>query len=230
MSPLLLLYLAVTLTRIVSVRIMTSVLIAGLAAAACLKTPEFATLRCHGATFFLAFAVGACPRDKRMSAAGGMLAVMALLCIAQPEFRYGAVASLLLLAALPVRQKIPLCNRFAKISYEWFLVHGLCLAAICHLTSSRLLIVLGGVFLSVAAAIILQRTTRALMNRLARPAPKPLMVAESTVDEILTMVDQALPDLMTQHNSAGPAVITVDASVHSTTARPASKRRPRQRI
>jgi hypothetical protein len=230
MSPLLLLYLAVTVTRLVSVRVMAFVLIAGLATAACLKTPEFATLRCHGATFFLAFAVGACPRENRMSAAGGMLAVMMLLCIAQPEFRYGAIASLLLVAALPVRRQVLLCNRFAKISYEWFLVHGLCLAAICHLTSSRPLIVLGGMVLSITAAIILQRTTRSLTNRLVRPAAKPVPVSESTVEEILSMVDHALPNLMTQLNSVGPAVMTVDAAVRPTTVRPASKRRPFQRI
>jgi hypothetical protein len=167
MSPLILLFFAATLARLIAVRTITLFLVAGLTIAALLQAPNDATVYCHAATFFGAFAVALVRDDRRAVATMAMAGSMSLLACFQSELRYGALASLLLLLAFRVQHPLSLCNHFSKISYEWFLVHGLCLAAICHLTTSPLTIAFTGVGLSVVAAITLQqgvRWTRSLFH------------------------------------------------------------------
>ncbi len=160
MSPLILLFLAATLARLISPTIVTLVLVSGLACVALLKAPADATVYCHAVTFFGAFAVALVREKYRTVATMVMAGFMILLACFQSELRYAELASLLLLLALQVEHEVPFCNYFSQISYEWFLVHGLCLATICHLTTSPLTIAIVGVSLSVVAAIALQRTVR----------------------------------------------------------------------
>lgn len=160
MSPLILLYLAVTVARLISPGVISFFLITGLIVAAMVHAPGDATVYCHSATFFGAFAMALVPEDFRSVSTFAMADVLCLLACFQSEFRYGALASVLLLLAFQVHRKVPLCNHFSGIAYEWFLVHGLCLATVCHLTTSPLTITLIGAGLSVVAAIALQRLVR----------------------------------------------------------------------
>ncbi len=57
-SPLLLLYGAVTFIRLTSVRYMTMGILGAIVISAVTKEPEFATTRCHAVTFLSAFAIG----------------------------------------------------------------------------------------------------------------------------------------------------------------------------
>lgn len=164
MSPLILLYIAATLARLISLRTIVPILTVGLGIAALTQTPEGATVYCHAATFFMAFAVALVRQDRSRIAAVTMAGVMISLACFQSEFRYGALASLLLLLALQVQREIPLCNRFSKIAYEWFLVHGLCLSSISHVTASPPIIVLTGAGLSIFAASALQRSVRRITS------------------------------------------------------------------
>jgi len=170
MSPLLLLFFAATLARLISVKMITSLLIAGLTVVAMWQTPDQATVYCHADTFFGAFAVALVRDSRRTYAAMALTGFMILLACFQSELRYGALASLLLMVAFEVEQELPLCNLFTRISYEWFLVHGLCLATISHLTTSPLTIVFTGAGLSIVAAMALQRVVRGTTSFLHQSA------------------------------------------------------------
>ncbi len=187
-SPLLLLYAAVTTIRLTSPRFVTPLLILGLVAATLSEASEGATLHCHAVTFFMAFAVASTGPRFRTAAATAMTATMMLLAMFQPEFRYGALASLLLLPALQVNRTIPLCNQFSAIAYEWFLVHGLCLAIMSHLTQSPTIIIAVGAILSVGAAMSLKGIVRYIpafaQPTRARSAPAEKATADSGIAEI----------------------------------------------
>lgn len=159
-SPLLLMYAAVVVARLISVKMMTPVLIAGMIVEAFLIEPEFSSVRCHAVTFFMAFFVASAGLQYRNMAALLMTISMITLSAFQPEFRYGAIASAMLFVAFQVEQEVRLCNLFSKFAYEWFLVHGLCLAIVSHLTPSPPLIIVGGAVASIISALLLQKFVR----------------------------------------------------------------------
>ncbi len=164
MSPLILLYLTATLARVFSVKTGIPILIVTVSALALKELPEDAAVYCHAATFFLAFAVGMVSQDMNRVAAMMVPCFMILLACFQPEFKYGALASLLLIPALHLNRRISICNHFSRIAYEWFLVHGLCLSLMSHVTTFPLAIALVGAGLSIVAAIGLQRFVRVLAS------------------------------------------------------------------
>lgn len=157
MSPLLLLYGLTTVSRLLNPRVVTPLLIVSAAVLASGSAPEDATLLCHGVTYFLAGLVATVNPASRSRAVIGMGALMGLMSVVQPEFRYGTIASGLLFMALPVRRASRVSTVFGKFAYEWFLVHGLGLAIVSHLTSHSAVVVVGGGLLSVTGAVLLKR-------------------------------------------------------------------------
>jgi hypothetical protein len=155
-SPLLALYGVVTLIRLTSPRLALPLVIAATVASSLTIASDFAALHCHCVTFFMAFAVASIPDRNRTTAAACMAVSLLTLCLFQPEFRYGTLASCLLVPALHVRKEIRACNWFSSIAYEWFLVHGLCLAIVSHLTQLPTVIFVVGAILSVIGAMVLK--------------------------------------------------------------------------
>ncbi|MBL8817552.1 MAG: acyltransferase [Planctomyces sp.] len=175
MSPLLLLYCTVTLVRLTNARYTLPLIILGMCAAAVAKEAEFAATRCHAVTFLTAFAVGVVEPRRRVMGAMVMAGLFVILSFIQPEFRYGATAAILLIPAFYIRTELSLSRSFTKIAYEWFLVHGLCLAIVNHLTSNAWVILAGGGLLAIAAAAFLhavvlrlRSVTPAVMSHLWR--------------------------------------------------------------
>jgi hypothetical protein len=81
---------------------------------------------------------------------------LVVLSLIQPEFRYGAVASILLTFAIQVQSPIRIASSFSRIAYEWFLLHGICLSFAMRITEKPLLLGLIGVVLSLFAAVSLK--------------------------------------------------------------------------
>jgi peptidoglycan/LPS O-acetylase OafA/YrhL len=167
MSPLLLMYAGATVCRMGSTRWTLPVLTAALVLMALIRTTDAATLFCHGVTYFLAFGLASLPAPRRRHAAVFMCIALAVAALFQTEFRYGAMASLLFVLALPVRSEWRPAQRFTGVAYEWFLVHGLSLAIVSHLTSSYVMIVLAGALLSVVSALTLKQMVKWLSGGLA---------------------------------------------------------------
>ena len=167
MSPLLALYGVVTLIRLTSLRLLLPLVIGATVASALTIASDFAALRCHCVTFFMAFTVASIPERNRTIAAACMAMSLLTLCLFQPEFRYGAMASCLLLPALHVRKEIRVCNWFSSVAYEWFLVHGLCLAIVSHLTQMPSVIFIAGVILSVGGAVVLKNLVQLISRTIA---------------------------------------------------------------
>ncbi len=170
MSPLLLLYFTVTIVRLTNVRYSLPLIILGVCVAAVAKEAEYAATRCHAVTFLTAFAVGFVPPRFRIVGALTMAGLFVTLSFVQPEFRYGATAAILLIPAFYVRTEMPLGRAFTKVAYEWFLVHGLCLAVVNHLSSNPWVILVVGGLLAIAAAAFLH----AVVLRLRNTAPAAL--------------------------------------------------------
>jgi len=179
-SPLLLLYAAVTTIRLTSVRIVAPLMIVGLLAVTLADPPDGATIHCHAVTFFMAFAAASAGPRFRTGAVAAMAASLLLLTAFQPEFRYGALASLLLLPALKVQRTVRFCNLFSGIAYEWFLVHGLCLAIVSHFTESPVLILAVGAVLSVVSAICLKSVVRRIFVLGRRPLKQAVINEAAT--------------------------------------------------
>lgn len=178
MSPLLALYGAVTLIRLTSPRVISLHLTLPLVIAASVGTSltiatDFAALHCHCVTFFMAFAVASIAERNRTVAAACMAGSLLTLCLFQPEFRYGAVASCLLVPALQIKKEIRICNWFSSIAYEWFLVHGLCLALMDHLTQMSSVIVLAGAALSIIGAMALKSLVQMIGRVIATQNTQP---------------------------------------------------------
>lgn len=166
MSPLLLLYAATAVARLVSTRLLIPVMAGACVFAAVNTQSEYSTVRCHMATFFLAFAVANVRSQHRLSAAILMAGAMLTFTAFDSEFRYGTVATVLLIPALQVQRRVAVCNWFTGFAYEWFLVHGLCLAAVNHLTSNVIVIVAGSGLLSIVCSIGLKHGVRMLNSSL----------------------------------------------------------------
>lgn len=166
-SPLLALYSVVTLIRLTSPRLVLPLVVAATVAGALTIASDFAALRCHCVTFFMAFAVASIAERNRTMAAACMAMSLLTLCLFQPEFRYGALASCLLLPALHVRREIRACNLFSSIAYEWFLVHGLCLAIVSHLTQMPSVIFTVGAILSIVGAVVLKNLVQMIGRTIA---------------------------------------------------------------
>jgi len=126
---------------------------------------SFTIVSTHGVTFLLAYTVGKSGRP-----AGSRFLFWALVLAAGgmywPQFRYGAVA----LGGLAV---VTACTRdcgfgrwFATYSYEWFLVHGLCLHVVIALGADRLALLLPcAAVVSLASAVLLKGFVETLVAR-----------------------------------------------------------------
>lgn len=183
-SPLLLLYGAVTLIRLTSVRYMTIGILAAIVVSAITKEPEFATTRCHAVTFLSAFAIGTLGGAKRTLGAIVFFASMAGLSLIQPEFRYASIAALLLIPALFVTTEISLSQSFGRIAYEWFLVHGLCLSIVNHLTNGPIAIIVIGGALAIAAAAVLHRFVQMLRKQVPRAISGSILVFQKIATSV----------------------------------------------
>ena len=70
----------------------------------------------------------------------------------QPEFRYGAAASILLTVFMRIQSPSRIACSFSRIAYEWFLVHGICLSIAMRVTQSPVRLGLLGAILSLFVA------------------------------------------------------------------------------
>ena len=156
LSPLLLLYAAVAVAKHKSCRWLSLIATLFLLVTATLQDENYATLYCHGAVFFLTYSVCTywpklCRNMTPMLPLG-----LVVLSLIQPEFRYGAVASVLLTFAIKVQSPIRIASSFSRIAYEWFLVHGICLSVAMRITEIPLLLGLIGIVLSLFVAVSLK--------------------------------------------------------------------------
>ena len=156
LSPLLVLYAAVAVAKHKSCRWLSLIVTLFLLVTATLKDENYATLYCHGAVFFLTYSVCTywpklCRNMTPMLPLG-----LAFLSLIQPEFRYGAVASILLTFAIKVQSPNRIASTFSRIAYEWFLTQGICLSLAMRITEMPLLLGLIGAVLSLFAAVSLK--------------------------------------------------------------------------
>jgi len=183
MSPLLLLYLAATVSRMTRPRLLPCVLAAMFAGAALSAASEPPVVACHTVTFLFAWLVGRCSADRQQQSAALASVVLSLLCLFQPEFRYGAVAMTALTFALPVQARIPLTRGFGRIAYEWFLVHGLCINAVAFTSDNPLLMIPVAAGASVVGASALKRLVqwlRQAVSSVVLPRQRQLVVRSET--------------------------------------------------
>jgi hypothetical protein len=157
MSPLLLLYVAVTVSRMAFPRALPVTLTIAFCGFAVVADPDLPVVSCHAVTFFFAYLIGHSGISRQRRFAAAATAVLVVLCLFQPEFRYGAVAMAALTIALPVQAHIPLTYGFGRIAYEWFLVHGLCINIAATVSHNLLFVIPVGVAGSVLTASGLKR-------------------------------------------------------------------------
>jgi peptidoglycan/LPS O-acetylase OafA/YrhL len=125
----------------------------------------FATVAAHGVTFLLAYTVGSSGRGAGRTFLFWAV-VLAGLGGLFPQFRYGAVALGALALGTAYARRCRPGQWFATYSYEWFLVHGLCLHAVIYLGVGRLDLLLPlGVAASLISAVVLKVVVESLMAR-----------------------------------------------------------------
>ncbi len=167
MSPLLLLYVAVAVVKHKSCRWLSSVITLLLLVVATQKDENYATVYCHGVVFFLTYS--ACVYWPKLSQ--NMTPIiplsLAVLSLIQPEFRYGAVASILLTVSMRIQSPLRIASSFSRIAYEWFLVHGICLSVAMRVTETPLILGLIGIVLSFFAAVGLKWLSTLLVRAIS---------------------------------------------------------------
>jgi peptidoglycan/LPS O-acetylase OafA/YrhL len=192
MSPLLLLYLAVTVSRMTFPRALPVALAVGFCGLAVLSEPDLPVVSCHAVTFFVAYLIGRSDISYQRRLAAVASVAWIILCRFQPEFRYGAVAMSALTIALPVQAHIPLTQGFGRIAYEWFLVHGLCIKIAASGSHNPLLMMPVAVVGSVFAASALKHLVAWLRQVVSRAFMKLSTEVSSVIGERSTTVDQAV--------------------------------------
>lgn len=169
MSPLLLMYLAVMIGRVIHRPvIMASLCVLTALTSSVIQTGTSSTVDCHVVTFFLAFLLRQQSARRWTGLAFLTSLVLTLALSIQPELRYSCVSFGLLGLSQYVRSSNILAIRFTPIAYEWFLVHGLCLTLITRLTHQPTVVIPVAVVLSVSAAIAL-KTAISWLHVLCRP-------------------------------------------------------------
>lgn len=157
-SPLLLLYLVAMLLRLTGrAQTVTLLLLLLTATGAILQSDPIGSVECHAITFLLAFLLGqqGLPQQQRLALlmAGLQLTVV----LFQPEFRYGATALLMFALLLNQPRTFRISQWFSGIAYEWFLVHGLCVAVTVRLTDRWAAVFAVSALLSLLTAVVLKR-------------------------------------------------------------------------
>jgi len=161
-SPLILLYATVAIVKLKPCRWLSSIITLVLLVVAVRTEENSATIFCHGVVFFLTYSVCTYwPKLSRKMTPTIPLGLV-VLSVIQPEFRYGAVASILLTVFTRIQSPFRIANLFSRIAYEWFLVHGICLSVVMHVTQSPMGLGLLGAILSLFVAIGLKCCLAAL--------------------------------------------------------------------
>ncbi len=152
MSPLILLYATVAVVKLKPCRWLSSIITLVLLIVATRTEESYATIYCHGVVFFLTYSVCTYwPKLSRNMTPTFPLGLIALSMI-QPEFRYGAAASILLTVFMRIQSPSRIACSFSRIAYEWFLVHGICLSIAMRVTQSPVRLGLLGAILSLFVA------------------------------------------------------------------------------
>lgn len=147
----------------------TLLAIAVLLAAVLLATRLEVALSRHLIAFALGAMLAMTPQQWPLLLLGGVLGSIGVLL--DPQFFYAGVA--LLLTAAATRSKplaVPGASLLSRYTYEYFLLHGIFLAALAHILLPRLAVpwqqalsvVMGAVVLSMLAAVLLERVVAQL--------------------------------------------------------------------
>lgn len=166
MSPLLLLYVVVLCGRLTSPKTMATAAIGACGAVIVHARGDMITVECHAITFLIAFLAGQSAAGHQPRLALVTAVLMGGLTLVYPEFRYGSVAFALLSVALCQRRTVVAAQRFARVAYEWFLVHGLCISLVAHATTRLRILAPVSAVLSLLAAILLKKSVHWLQARL----------------------------------------------------------------
>lgn len=164
LSPLLLLYAAAAVAKHKPLRWMSLIVTLLLLVAATLKDAEYATLYCHGAVFFLTYSLCSYWPTVCRNMTPMLPLSLIILSLIQPEFRYGAIASVLLTFAIKVQSSVWVARAFTRIAYEWFLVHGICLSIVMRVTEMPVILGLIGIGVSLLAAVGLKSLSTFLVK------------------------------------------------------------------
>ena len=161
-SPLILLYATVAVVKLKPCRWLSSIITLVLLIVATRTEENYSTIYCHGVVFFLTYSVCTYWPKLSQKMTPAIPLGLVVLSVIQPEFRYGAIASILLTVFMRIQSPSRTARSFSRIAYEWFLVHGICLSVVMRVTQSPVTLGLLGAILSLFVAIGLKCCLAAL--------------------------------------------------------------------
>ncbi len=172
-TPLLIFYGIATLLRTLKSNRANFVTVLVFSTLAVLNPGGYETALCHGATFFVAFALnsgGAVSRSQTLLTT----LLFSIMCFVQPEFRYASIATALLLPSLQIQRPSRLAAAFTTVAYEWFLVHGIVITGVSRMFANPVPMILVSIPVSLIGAWLLKTGTArclAMLSKILRKEP-----------------------------------------------------------